>query len=46
LHPWLCGMSSRVAALRELLVSLRERTDVQWTDPGVLAAQVQPHASL
>ncbi|HSW17660.1 MAG TPA: hypothetical protein VLJ86_10565 [Ramlibacter sp.] len=46
LHPWLCGMSSRIAALRQLLHSLRERPGVQWTDPGVLAAQVQASASL
>jgi len=46
LHPWLCGMASRVAELRRLLHSLRSRTDVQWTDPGVLAAQVRADASL
>jgi len=45
LHPWLCGMSSRIGALRQLLHSLRSRTDVQWTDPGLLAARVQAHAS-
>lgn len=39
LHPWVCGMSSRIAALRELLQQLRAREDVQWCDPGELAAQ-------
>lgn len=38
LHPWVCGMSSRIAALRELLQALRARTDVRWCDPGELAA--------
>ncbi len=45
LHPWVCGMSSRVAALRQLLHGLRSRTDVQWADPGVLAAQVRAEVS-
>ena len=45
LHPWLCGMSSRIGALRQLLQSLRSRTGVQWTDPSVLADRVLAHAS-
>lgn len=45
LHPWLCGMSSRIAALRQLLQSLRSRTGVQWVDPGLLATQAQASAS-
>ena len=36
LHPWLCGMPSRIAALRSLLTRLREPPDVQWTDPGAI----------
>ena len=36
LHPWVCGMSSRIAALRELLTSLKKRPDVVWTQPGTL----------
>lgn len=36
LHPWLCGMPSRIAALRSLLTHLREPADVQWTDPGAI----------
>lgn len=44
LHPWVCGMASRFPALRQLLHSLRSRTGVQWTDPAVLAAQVQGRA--
>jgi len=44
LHPWVCGMSSRIAALRQLLDGLRARPDVQWADPGVLAAQAQSSA--
>ena len=39
LHPWMCGMSSRIGALRELLQGLRARTDVQWCDPGEIAQQ-------
>jgi allantoinase len=45
LHPWLCGMSSRIAALRQLLQSLRARADVQWTHPGALGEQLQAIAS-
>lgn len=37
LHPWVCGMSSRIGALRQLLLDLRARADVRWTTPGDLA---------
>lgn len=37
LHPWLCGMPSRVAGLQALLARLRARPDVHWTTPGALA---------
>jgi allantoinase len=37
LHPWVCGMPSRIGALRRLLVELRARDDVAWTAPGMLA---------
>lgn len=33
LHPWVCGMSSRIGALRELLARMRERQDVRWCLP-------------
>lgn len=33
LHPWLCGMPSRVAALRGLLARLRAAQDVLWARP-------------
>ena len=36
LHPWLCGMPSRIAALRSLLARLRAYPDVHWTTPGAL----------
>lgn len=34
LHPWLCGMPSRVAGLRELLRRLQTQPGVWWTTPG------------
>lgn len=37
LHPWVCGMSSRISALRTLLSELRGRSDVRWTTPGRIA---------
>lgn len=37
LHPWVCGMSSRIGALRRLLGGLRSHDDVVWTTPGALA---------
>jgi peptidoglycan/xylan/chitin deacetylase (PgdA/CDA1 family) len=38
LHPWVCGMSSRIGPLRELLLALGTRADVRWAAPGELAA--------
>jgi hypothetical protein len=45
LHPWLCGMPSRISALRDLLADLTQRNDVSWTDPGTLFDEIQnaPH---
>lgn len=43
LHPWLCGMSSRIAALRALLAELRQRPDVVWTQPGTLFDDIRAH---
>jgi len=37
LHPWVCGMPSRIGALRRLLLELRARDGVAWTVPGALA---------
>ncbi len=37
LHPWVCGMPSRIAALRQLLQALSQRSGVQWTQPGTIA---------
>jgi peptidoglycan/xylan/chitin deacetylase (PgdA/CDA1 family) len=42
LHPWLCGMPSRIAMLRQLLMGLKQRSDVSWTSPGALLDQIQP----
>lgn len=36
LHPWVCGMSSRIAALRSLLDRLRAYPVVHWTTPAAL----------
>lgn len=36
LHPWLCGMPSRISALRQLLHELRAHTDVTWTSPHAI----------
>ena len=33
LHPWLCGMPSRIGALRALLARLRAQPDVLWATP-------------
>jgi len=48
LHPWLCGMPSRIAALRSLLARLRASTDAHWIDPGQMAASIpgDPHLGL
>ena len=43
LHPWLCGMPSRIASLRTLLTALKKRPDVVWTQPGVLFNDIQTH---
>ena len=43
LHPWVCGMSSRIGPLRELLAGLASRTGVKWTSPGAIA--VATHSS-
>lgn len=37
LHPWVCGMSSRIGPLRELLQALAGRSDVRWADPAAIA---------
>jgi hypothetical protein len=37
LHPWVCGMPSRIAPLRQLLQDLAQRPGVQWTQPGAIA---------
>lgn len=42
LHPWVCGMSSRIGALRQLLQDLRARDDVRWTTPAELADTPHP----
>ena len=36
LHPWLCGMPSRIAALRTLLARLRAQPGVWWASPSEL----------
>jgi allantoinase len=38
LHPWVCGMSSRIGPLRELLRALRSREAVCWAAPGEIAS--------
>ena len=42
LHPWLCGMPSRIAALRSLLAELRARPQVLWLDPRQLHDFLKP----
>lgn len=37
LHPWVCGMPSRIAALRRLLAELAQRPGVQWQSPGEIS---------
>lgn len=34
LHPWLCGMSSRIGVLRRLLRDLTSMDGVAWTSPS------------
>jgi peptidoglycan/xylan/chitin deacetylase (PgdA/CDA1 family) len=43
LHPWVCGMPSRIAALRELLTRLKQGREVVWTQPGALFDDIQAH---
>lgn len=40
LHPWVCGMSSRIGPLRELLLALRSQDGVRWAAPGEIAAAI------
>jgi allantoinase len=40
LHPWLCGMPSRIGALRSLLARLRAHADVAWTSPGAMISSI------
>jgi len=40
LHPWLCGMPSRIGALRTLLGRLRADGDVCWTTPAQLLSSM------
>ena len=41
-HPWVTGMSSRIATFKRLLSDLRSRDDVQWTLPGQIRAHRSP----
>lgn len=41
LHPWVCGMSSRIGPLRELLLALRAREGVRWAAPGEIAGAIE-----
>lgn len=34
LHPWVCGMSSRIGPMRQLLADMHSRSDVNWTQPA------------
>ncbi len=40
LHPWVCGMPSRISALRHLLNELRSHCDVHWTSPHAIHAAI------
>ena len=40
LHPWLCGMPSRVQALRSLLQQLPTAADVRWTTPASILSSI------
>jgi len=42
LHPWVCGMASRIAGLRALLRALRERDGVRWLSPAQLLTEAPP----
>jgi peptidoglycan/xylan/chitin deacetylase (PgdA/CDA1 family) len=41
LHPWVCGMSSRIGALRSLLKALAAQPDICWTQPSAIARQAR-----
>jgi allantoinase len=45
LHPWVCGMASRIGGLRVLLRALGARADVRWLDPCELLSET-PTGSL
>ena len=42
LHPWLCGMPSRIGALRTLLARLRAQPGVHWTTPAHFLTSLPP----
>lgn len=46
IHPWVSGMSSRIAALRELLLQLARATDVDWGMPSDVLARLAPVCGL
>lgn len=44
LHPWVCGMSSRIGPLRQLLADMHSRQDVKWTQPADIFHNLQQDA--
>jgi peptidoglycan/xylan/chitin deacetylase (PgdA/CDA1 family) len=44
LHPWVCGMSSRIGSLRQLLADMHTRPDVNWTQPADIFHNFQQNA--
>jgi peptidoglycan/xylan/chitin deacetylase (PgdA/CDA1 family) len=44
LHPWVCGMSSRIGPLRQLLSDMHTRSDVNWTQPADIFHNFQQNA--
>lgn len=44
LHPWVCGMSSRIGPLRQLLADMHSRQDVNWTQPADIFHNLQQDA--
>lgn len=44
LHPWVCGMSSRIGPLRQLLADMHSRPDVNWTQPADIFHNFQQDA--
>jgi peptidoglycan/xylan/chitin deacetylase (PgdA/CDA1 family) len=44
LHPWVCGMSSRIGPLRQLLADMHTRPDVNWTQPADIFHNFQQNA--